>query len=60
MLKSEDNINCSRCGKEISRKEACTSQGKLMCEVCALRAGLFPLGHTGQLKKSFYIKDRKR
>ena len=60
MSASEVNINCSRCSKGITRKEAYVHQGKLMCEDCALQTGLFPLGHTGQLKKSFYIKDRKR
>jgi hypothetical protein len=60
MSASKEYIKCRRCGKEMPWEKAYTHRGKLMCEDCALQAGLFPLGHTGQLKKSYYIKDRKR
>ena len=60
MMASKPKINCSRCGKEITKNIAYIHQGKTMCEDCAMHMGLFPLGHTGQLKKSYYIKDRKR
>ena len=54
------DIKCSRCGKEIPRKGTYAHNDKLMCEDCALHAGMFPLGHTGHLKQSYFIKDRKR
>ena len=54
------NMNCNRCGKEIPAEKAHTHKGKSMCEDYFMYIGLFPLEHTGQHKKLFYIKDTKR
>ena len=53
-------MKCDRCNKEITEEQVYTHQGKILCESCRMQLGLFPLGHTGQHKKAFYIKDRKR
>ena len=53
-------ITCSLCNKKISGEKVYTQRNKTMCEDCAIKEGLFPLGHTGHLKQSFFIKDRKR
>ena len=59
MMVNKPRKKCIRCRKEIPEEKTYSHQGKILCEDCALQAGLFPLGHTGQHKKSFYIKDRK-
>ena len=52
-------MKCEKCDREIAAGQDYDHQGKLLCEKCRLNAGLFPLGHTGHLKQSFFIKDRK-
>lgn len=53
-------MKCHRCGKEINKEQIYTREGRKLCEDCYLHTGLFPLGHTGQYRKIFYIKDRKQ
>ena len=60
MSMRKKDIKCSRCNKEISAGKVYTFRYKIMCEDCAIRTGLFPLSHTGSLKKDFFLKDRKR
>ena len=43
----ETTISCSSCDKKISENEIYTCEGNLICEDCAMKAGLFPLEHTG-------------
>ncbi len=50
---------CAKCGKEIKKEEAHIQKDKPLCEDCLMKSGLFPLGHNGQYKRSFYIKDRQ-
>ena len=49
---------CSSCGKEISKNEEYLYAGKLMCENCAIRAGLYPLSHTGSRRDKISEKGR--
>jgi len=53
-------MKCSRCKKEIKEGQEFTHEGRILCEDCRIHAGLYPLGHTGQYKRAFNIKDRKR
>lgn len=53
-------MKCDRCGKEITGGQVYRHEGKNLCENCRIHLGLYPLGHTGQYKKAFNIKDRKR
>ena len=52
-------MKCDRCGKDIPEGQGHTHEGKTLCEACRIHVGLYPLGHTGHFKKSFYIKDIK-
>ena len=52
-------MKCDRYSKTIEKDNVYYHDGKILYEDCRLHAGLFALGHTGYLKKSFYIKDRK-
>jgi hypothetical protein len=49
---------CSSCGKEISENEAYLYAGKLMCENCVVKAGLYPLAHTGSRRDKISEKGR--
>jgi hypothetical protein len=42
---------------EISENEVYTSNGKDVCEDCAMQAGLYPLGHTGARRDKISEKD---
>jgi hypothetical protein len=53
-------MKCDRCSKPVEEDSIFHHEGKKLCEDCRLHVGIFPLGHIGHLKKSFYIKDRKR
>ncbi|MFC1941595.1 hypothetical protein ACFLWU_00035 [Chloroflexota bacterium] len=53
-------MKCDRCGEEITEVQVYEYDGKKLCEDCRIHVGLYPLGHTGQQQKAFYIKDRKR
>ena len=58
MDKGSLKVSCSSCWKEISEKEVYTYEDKLMCDDCAMKAGLFPLGHTGQRRDKISEKGR--
>ena len=49
---------CSVCGKELSENEIYTYEDKRMCEDCAIKAGLYPLGHTGLRRDKISEKGR--
>ena len=38
---------CSDCSKLISEREIYTNEDKRAFEECAIKSGLYPLGHTG-------------
>lgn len=38
---------CSSCKKKIPENEIYIYEGNIMCDDCAMKAGLFPLEHTG-------------
>ena len=38
---------CGSCDKEMAEDEIYKYEGRAMCEDCAVKAGLFPLSHTG-------------
>jgi recombinational DNA repair protein (RecF pathway) len=49
---------CSSCGKEVSENEVYIYEGKRMCEDCAIKTGLYPLGHIGARKDKISEKGR--
>jgi hypothetical protein len=51
-------ISCTSCNMEISENQAYAVEGKVMCENCALKAGLYPLGHTGARRDRISEKGR--
>ncbi len=50
---------CSDCNKEISESEIYTYEGKRVCEDCAIKSGLYPLGHTGLRRDKISEKGRR-
>jgi recombinational DNA repair protein (RecF pathway) len=51
-------MSCNRCGKEVSEDQVYTYEGKHMCEDCAMKAGLYPLGHIGSRRDKISEKGR--
>ncbi|BCL61585.1 hypothetical protein DGMP_22780 [Desulfomarina profundi] len=51
-------ISCKKCGKEISGNDIYIYEGNQMCDDCAMKAGLFPLEHTGSRRDK--ISERGR
>lgn len=51
-------VSCSSCSKEISENEVYTYEGKQMCDDCAMKASIFPLGHTGLRRDKISEKGR--
>ena len=51
-------MECSRCGKVISEEETYIYENKRMCDDCAMKSGLFPLGHTGLRRDRISEKGR--
>jgi hypothetical protein len=49
---------CSSCGKVISENEEYLFAGKPRCEDCAIKAGLYPLSHTGLRRDKISEKGR--
>jgi hypothetical protein len=49
---------CGNCGKETSENEVYVYEGKRMCEDCAIKKGLYPLGHTGLRRDKISEKGR--
>ena len=52
-------ISCGSCGKKISEKDVYTYGGNRMCDDCAMKAGLFPLEHTGARQDKISEKGRR-
>ena len=50
---------CSDCRKEIPENDTYTYEGKLVCEDCAIKSGLYPLGHTGLRRDRISEKGRR-
>jgi len=50
---------CSGCGKDYSENDVYTYEGKRMCDDCAIKAGLFPLGHTGSRRDRISEEGRR-
>ncbi len=49
---------CGQCGKRLSEEDVYIFEGKRMCDDCAMKAGLFPLEHTGARRDK--ISERGR
>jgi len=52
-------MRCSSCCKEVSEKDIYTYEGKRMCEDCEIKAGLYPLGHTGLRRDKISEKGQR-
>lgn len=52
-------ISCCRCGKKISEDDIYIYEGNRMCDDCAMKAGLFPLGHTGARRDKISERGRR-
>jgi hypothetical protein len=52
-------ISCIHCGKELSENNSYIYEGKHMCDDCAMKAGLFPLGHTGARRDKISERGRR-
>ncbi len=50
---------CNGCSKEISENDVYSYEGKQMCEDCIIKAGLYPLGHTGLRRDKISEKGRR-
>jgi hypothetical protein len=48
---------CSDCSKLISEREIYTNEDKRAFEDCAIKSGLYPLGHTGLRRTKSLRKD---
>ena len=51
-------MSCSKCGKTLPEEDIYIFEGRRMCEDCAIKAGLFPLGHTGSRRDKISEKGR--
>jgi hypothetical protein len=59
MNANEDKtISCGSCSRKISEHEIYIYEGQRMCDDCAMKDGLFPLGHTGARRDK--ISERGR
>lgn len=52
-------VSCSSCDKKLSANDVYIYEAKPMCEDCAMKAGLFPLGHTGSRRDKISEKGRR-
>ena len=50
---------CSSCNKKIPENEICIYEGNIMCDDCAMKAGLFPLEHTGARRDKISERGRR-
>jgi hypothetical protein len=50
---------CNVCDKEITEDETYSFGGKCMCEDCAIKEGLYPLGHTGLRRDKISERGRR-
>ena len=51
--------SCSRCGKKLFENDVYTYEGKPMCDDCAMKAGLFPLEHSGSRRDKISERGRR-
>ena len=51
--------SCSSCEKKISEVEIYIYEGNIMCDDCAIKAGLFPLEHTGLRRDKISERGRQ-
>ncbi len=56
---SETTISCGSCGKKISENDVYAYEGNRMCDDCAMKAGLFPLEHTGARRDKISERGRR-
>ena len=49
---------CGDCGKNLPEEEIYLVEGQQRCEKCAVKAGLYPLGHTGLRRDRISEKGR--
>jgi hypothetical protein len=54
-----ETISCCQCGKKFSEDDIYIFEGKNMCDDCAMKAGLFPLEHTGARRDKISEKGRR-
>jgi hypothetical protein len=52
-------MSCNSCGKHVSENEVYIYKDKCMCENCAMKAGLYPLGHTGSRRDKISKEGRR-
>ncbi|MBU0993045.1 MAG: hypothetical protein KJ737_11175 [Proteobacteria bacterium] len=52
-------ISCGCCGKVIPENDLYTYEGSRMCDDCAMKAGLFPLEHTGARRDKISERGRR-
>ena len=50
---------CSSCGKKLFENEVYLHEGNCMCDNCAMKAGLFPLEHTGARRDKISERGRR-
>ena len=49
---------CVDCGKAFDPEDLYEVEGGVRCETCAMKAGLYPLGHTGLRRDKISEKGR--
>ena len=52
-------ISCCHCVKKLSKDDIYIFEGKHMCDDCAIKAGLFPLEHTGARRDKISERGRR-
>ena len=52
-------ISCSGCDKKLSENDIYIYEGRYMCDDCAMKAGLFPLEHTGARRDKISERGRR-
>ena len=57
--REEDMPQCEVCGQEFPQEEIYTLAGRALCEACAVKAELYPLGHTGMRRDRISEKGRQ-
>jgi hypothetical protein len=52
-------VSCCHCDKKLSEDDIYIFEGKHMCDDCAMKAGLFPLEHTGARRDKISERGRR-
>ena len=52
-------VSCRQCGTKLSENDIYIFDGKSMCDDCAMKAGLFPLEHTGARRDKISERGRR-